>query len=205
MRINTNINALNVQRNLSSVNVGLSKSIERLSSGLRINRAADDAAGLSISEKLRGQSRGLNQAIRNAQDGISMIQTAEGGLNETHAILQRMRELAIQGANDTLTDSDRGAIVSELSSLKSEVNRIASNTEFNTKKLLNGSMVTTQNVATPGADLISGEVLSSSGIAVSVNVSGAQAGTTYSLSNSNSTGVTITATIGVQPSPRRSL
>src|SRR5438046_9029591 len=92
----------------------LSKSIERLSSGLRINRAADDAAGLTISEKLRGQTRGLNQAVRNAQDGISMIQTAEGGLNETHSILQRMRELAVQAANDTLTNNDRGAIASEM-------------------------------------------------------------------------------------------
>ena len=103
MRINTNINAVNAQRNLNSVNMSLSKSIERLSSGLRINRAGDDAAGLTISEKLRGQSKGLNQAIRNAQDGISMIQTAEGGLNETHSILQRMRELAIQGANDSVS------------------------------------------------------------------------------------------------------
>ncbi|MCC7369579.1 MAG: flagellin, partial [Chloroflexi bacterium] len=99
MRINTNVNANNVQRNLNSTNGMLSKSIEKLSSGLRINRAGDDAAGLYVSEKLRGQTRGLNQAVRNAQDGISMIQTAEGGLNETHTILQRMRELAVQGAN----------------------------------------------------------------------------------------------------------
>ena len=143
MRINTNVNAINAQRNLNSIGMSLSKSVERLSSGLRINRAADDAAGLSISEKLRGQAKGLNQAIRNAQDGISMIQTAEGGLNETHSILQRMRELAIQGANDTLTNTDRGAIASELTSLKNEVDRIANTTEFNTKKLLNGSMSTT--------------------------------------------------------------
>jgi flagellin len=196
VRINTNANAINVQRNLNSVNGSLSKSIEKLSSGLRINRAGDDAAGLYVSEKLRGQTKGLNQAVRNAQDGISMIQTAEGGLNETHNILQRMRELAVQGANDTLTDTDRGAIASELTSLRVEIDRIATNTEFNTKKLLNGSMATTQSVASAGTDLLSGEVLSSSGIAVSVNVSGAQAGTTYSLSNSNSTGVTITATVG---------
>src|ERR1044071_4313572 len=113
----------------------LSKSIEKLSSGLRINRAADDAAGLTISEKLRGQTRGLNQAVRNAQDGINMIQTAEGGLNETHSILQRMRELAVQGSNDTLTDTDRGAIASELTALNNEINRIAGNTEYNTKKM----------------------------------------------------------------------
>src|SRR5438552_4768722 len=105
--------------------VSLSKSIQRLSSGLRINSAADDAAGLTISEKLRGQTKGLNQAVKNAQDGINMIQTAEGGLNETHSILQRMRELAVQGSNDTLTDTDRGAIASELNSLKSEIDRIA--------------------------------------------------------------------------------
>src|SRR3954464_13176789 len=117
VRINNNINAVNAQRNLNSVGVSLSKSIEKLSSGLRINRAGDDAAGLTISEKLRGQVKGLNQAVRNAQDGISMIQTAEGGLNETHSILQRMRELAIQAANDTLTTNDRGAIASEMSAL----------------------------------------------------------------------------------------
>jgi flagellin len=196
VRINTNANAINVQRNLNSVNGSLSKSIEKLSSGLRINRAGDDAAGLYVSEKLRGQTKGLNQAVRNAQDGISMIQTAEGGLNETHNILQRMRELAVQGANDTLTDTDRGAISSELTSLKNEIDRIANNTEFNTKKLLNGGMSTTQIVTSPGTDLLSGEVLSSSGIAVNVNVSGAAAGTTYSITNSASTGITITATVG---------
>src|ERR1044071_6598367 len=119
VRIITNINALDVQRNLNSVGMDLSKSIERLSSGLRINKAGDDAAGLTISEKLRGQVKGLNQAVRNAQDGISMIQTAEGGLNETHSILQRMRELSIQASNDTLTDTDRGAIASALTSLAS--------------------------------------------------------------------------------------
>src|SRR5918993_3628707 len=122
VRINTNVNAINAQRNLNTVSSSLSKSIERLSSGLRINKAADDAAGLTISEKLRGQVKGLNQAIRNAQDGISMIQTAEGGLNETHSILQRMRELAIQAASDTNTGTDRGEIQKEINSLTSEVN-----------------------------------------------------------------------------------
>src|SRR5690349_17093667 len=99
MRINTNINAMNAQRNLGIANADNAKSLERLSSGLRINRAADDAAGLSISEKMRGQVKGLTQASRNAQDGISMIQTAEGALNESHSILQRMNELGVQGAN----------------------------------------------------------------------------------------------------------
>jgi len=194
VRINTNINAMNAQRNLNTVGTSLSKSIERLSSGLRINRAADDAAGLSISEKLRGQSKGLNQAIRNAQDGISMIQTAEGGLNETHSILQRMRELAIQGSNDTLTDTDRGAIASEMTSLNSEINRIATTTEFNTKKLLNGGMSTTLGGA---SELQNGELLTASSVTVqSVNVTGAQAGTNFTMSAAGATGVTLTATVG---------
>src|SRR3954464_3404938 len=136
VRINTNINAMDAQRNLNSVQSSLSKSIEKLSSGLRINRAGDDAAGLTISEKLRAQTKGLNQAVRNAQDGISMIQTAEGGLNETHSILQRMRELAVQASNDTLALDDRQAISSELTALNSEINRISGDTQFNTKTLL---------------------------------------------------------------------
>src|SRR4051794_6041501 len=176
--------------------MSLSKSVERLSSGLRINRAADDAAGLSISEKLRGQSRGLNQAIRNAQDGISMIQTAEGGLNETHSILQRMRELAVQGANDTLTDTDRGAIASELTALRSEIDRIAGNTEFNTKKLLNGSLSTTLG-GVAANDLVLGETGPTSNVAVSkIDVSGAQAGTTFTMTAATATSITMTATIG---------
>lgn len=142
VRINTNIEALNAQRNLSVTAAQFAKSVERLSSGLRINRAGDDAAGLSISEKLRGQVRGLNQAIRNAQDGISLIQTAEGGLNEVHSILQRMRELAVQAANDTLTTADRTGIASELVALRDEIDRIGNQTEFNTKKLLDGSAST---------------------------------------------------------------
>ena len=199
MRINTNINAVNAQRNLNSVNISLSKSIEKLSSGLRINRAADDAAGLTISEKLRGQTRGLNQAVRNAQDGISMIQTAEGGLNETHSILQRMRELAVQGANDTLTDTDRGAIASEMTALKNELDRIAGNTEFNTKKLLNGSLSTTLNTGNAASDLVTGEIGTNSKVTVSaINVSGAQAGTTFTMTAAGSTGITLSASIGGQ-------
>ena len=142
MRINTNISAVNAQRNLNTTGASLAKSVEKLSSGLRINRAADDAAGLTISEKLRGQVRGLNQAVRNAQDGISMIQTAEGALNESQAILQRMRELAVQASNDTLTANDQSAIGSELVSLRDEINRIADTTQFNTKSLLGGSIGT---------------------------------------------------------------
>ncbi|BCV20782.1 flagellin [Moorella sp. Hama-1] len=139
MIINHNIAALNTYRQLSSVNSATSKSLEKLSSGLRINRAGDDAAGLAISEKMRGQIRGLDQAQRNAQDGISLIQTAEGGLNETHSILQRMRELADQAANDTLTQDDRVQIQKEINQLTEEVQRIGVTTEFNTQKLLDSS------------------------------------------------------------------
>ncbi len=139
MRINHNIAALNTYRQLGTANAGQMKSMEKLSSGLRINRAGDDAAGLSISEKMRGQIRGLEQASRNSQDGISLIQTAEGALNETHAILQRMRELAVQGANDTNVTADRDSIKSELQELKKEIDRISTDTEFNTQKLIKTS------------------------------------------------------------------
>ncbi|MBU3193975.1 flagellin [Clostridium algidicarnis] len=139
MIINHNMNAMNAQRNMSMNTVSAGKSMEKLSSGLRINRAGDDAAGLAISEKMRGQIRGLDQASRNSQDAISMIQTAEGGLNETHSILQRMRELSVQSANDTNVNVDRGAIQDEMNQLTSEIDRIANNTEFNTQKLLDGS------------------------------------------------------------------
>ncbi len=142
MRIYNNVNAVNAQRNLSITGFALAKSIEKLSSGLRINRAADDAAGLSISEKLRAQVRGLAQAQRNAQDGISMIQTAEGALNEVHSMLQRMRELAVQASNDTLSTEDRQAVNSELQQLKTEINAISQRTTFNGKQLLTGSLVT---------------------------------------------------------------
>lgn len=138
MRINHNIAALNTYRQLTGNTSNTSKSLEKLSSGMRINRAGDDAAGLAISEKMRGQIRGLDQATRNAQDGISLVQTAEGALNETHSILQRMKELATQAANGTNTDADRAEIQKEINQLTSEVNRIGNTTEFNTQKLLNG-------------------------------------------------------------------
>ncbi|MHB1126212.1 MAG: flagellin N-terminal helical domain-containing protein [Bacillota bacterium] len=140
MRINHNIAALNSYRQLTANQVQQGKSLEKLSSGLRINRAGDDAAGLAISEKMRGQIRGLEQASRNAQDGISMIQTAEGGLNEIHSILQRMRELAVQASNDTLTSADRDSIGTEMDELVDEIDRIATNTKFNSKSLLDGSL-----------------------------------------------------------------
>ncbi|WP_409290519.1 flagellin Hag [Peribacillus sp. SCS-37] len=138
MRINHNIAALNTHRQLTSASNAQAKNMEKLSSGLRINKAGDDAAGLAISEKMRGQIRGLDQASRNAQDGISLIQTAEGALNETHDILQRMRELAVQSSNDTNTDSDRTELQKEVDELAKEITRISNTTEFNTKKLLDG-------------------------------------------------------------------
>ncbi|WP_405158013.1 flagellin [Paenibacillus sp. FSL H8-0283] len=154
MIINHNIAALNTHRQLSTNTANTNKNIEKLSSGLRINRAGDDAAGLAISEKMRGQIRGLDQATRNAQDGISLIQTAEGALNETHSILQRMRELAVQSSNDTNTTPDRQELQKEMNQLTSEINRIGNTTEFNTKKLLNGDLsdkfMTKAAVTTPG-------------------------------------------------------
>jgi flagellin len=139
MRINNNLMAINAHRQLKINVFEQQKTLEKLSSGFRINRAGDDAAGLAISEKMRGQIRGLNQASRNAQDGISLIQTTEGAMNETHAILQRMRELAVQSANDTYVTEDRNNLQAEVAQLIQEVNRIATTTEFNTKKVLNGT------------------------------------------------------------------
>ena len=139
MIVQHNMTALNANRQLGVSNSSLAKSTEKLSSGYRINRAGDDAAGLSISEKMRGQIRGLNQASTNAQDGVSLIQTAEGALNEIHSVLQRMRELTVQASNDTNVTADRDAIAKEQESLTDEITRIASQTEFNTMKLLNGS------------------------------------------------------------------
>lgn len=138
MIVQHNMTALNANRQLNITNGSLAKKTEKLSSGYRVNRAADDAAGLSISEKMRAQIRGLDQASSNAQDGISLIQTAEGALNEIHSVLQRMRELTVQAANDTNVTADRRAIAKEVRALTSEINRIATQTEFNTMKLLSG-------------------------------------------------------------------
>jgi len=153
MRINHNIAALNTHRQLTANQALASRSLERLSSGLRVNRAGDDAAGLGISEGMRGQIRGLNQAIRNAQDGVSLIQTAEGALNETHSILQRMRELAVQSANDTNITADRTSIQAEVTQLIAEVDRIASTTQFNTQVLLDGGFATTALTFHVGANV----------------------------------------------------
>jgi flagellin len=146
MRINHNMSAINTHRQFTDNNQAVQKSVERLSSGYRINRAGDDAAGLAISEKMRGQIRGLDQASRNAQDAISLIQTTEAALSTTHSVLQRMRELAVQSSNDSNTDSDRLQVQKEMDQLKQEIDRIAYTSEFNTKKLLNGSLSAAKNL-----------------------------------------------------------
>jgi flagellin len=190
MRINTNVEAFNAQRNLSTTAASYAKSVEKLSSGLRINRAGDDAAGLSISEKLRAQIKGLGQAQRNAQDGISMIQTSEGALSEVHSMLQRMRELAVQSSNDTLSTTDRAAVNTELQQLKAEVNSISSRTKFNGQALLTGSLVTTQS---GGTAQVGAQFNTTGGnLAVDkVDVTGAKSGDTYTLSGAG-TNLTLT-------------
>lgn len=175
MRINHNIAALNTHRQLSFNNTNASKNLEKLSSGLKINRAGDDAAGLAISEKMRGQIRGLDMAAKNSQDGISLIQTAEGALNETHAILQRMRELAVQAGNDTNTDLDREAMQNEIDELTKEIDRIATTTEFNTQKLLSGKFETDGLVLQVGAN--SGQTITFNIGAMDTGTLGVDAGT----------------------------
>ncbi|WP_053955788.1 flagellin [Inediibacterium massiliense] len=184
MIINHNMMAMNTHRQMGINQGNGSKSIEKLSSGLRINRAGDDAAGLSISEKMRAQIRGLDQASRNAQDGISMIQTAEGALQETHAILQRMRELAVQSSSDTNVDVDRDAIQGEITQLKSEIDRIGDTTEFNTKKLLNG------NLSSAGA---AGGVNAVSGAQVFKQTSGSLTGVAAAAVNASGANLDMTA------------
>lgn len=176
MRINNNLMAMNTHRQLGNAGTNGARSMERLSSGLRINKAGDDAAGLAISEKMRGQIRGLNQASRNAQDGISLIQTAEGALQESHAILQRMRELAVQASNDTMQPEDRTAVATEVTQLSHELNRIANDTQFNGKVLLNGSF----GVRNAGTGTLA---VGSNGVR-GINVSGARASTVYTFAAS---------------------
>ncbi|HYF76781.1 MAG TPA: flagellin, partial [Symbiobacteriaceae bacterium] len=139
MRINTNVSSLNAWRNLTSTDGAMGKNLERLSSGFRINRAGDDVAGLAISENMRAQIKGLNQAVKNAQDGISLLQTAEGSLTEVHNMLHRMRELAVQSANGTLQPEDRKQIQTEMDNLAKEVTRITNATQFNGMDLIDGS------------------------------------------------------------------
>lgn len=193
MIINHNLPAMNTDRQLGINNFNTAKSLEKLSSGLRINRAGDDAAGLAISEKMRAQVRGLDQASRNGQDGISLIQTAEGALNETHSILQRMRELAVQGANDTNTTSDRSNIQKEVDQLATEVTRISTDTEFNTKKLLNGEMgktfATTTDTLAPANLQITGSDITTG----SYTLTATAGGTDTKTINTNTVGSTFVA------------
>jgi flagellin len=188
MRINNNMMAMNTHRQLGIANAAGAKSMSKLSSGMRINSAADDAAGLSISEKMRGQIRGLNQASRNAQDGISMIQTAEGALQETESILQRMRELSVQAANETLASEDRTAIGTELKALSEEIDRIADNTKFNGKTLLNGDLAGAQLDST--GEVVVGTALATGAAAAvtSIDVSGANSNEDYTFTASGTAG-----------------
>jgi flagellin len=184
MVVQHNLSALNANNKLGYNISGLKKATEKLSSGYRINRAGDDAAGLAISEKMRGQIRGLNQAVRNANDGISLIQTAEGALNETHDILQRMRELAVQSANGTYQNEvDRENINKEVEALKTEIDRIASSTHFNNKKLLDGSLQGYASTTTTDA----------SSVNASVKVAGGNLSATETL--------TFTTTVGADGTP----
>jgi flagellin len=185
--------ALNAQRSLEATSLLLGRSVERLASGFRINRAADDAAGLSISEKLRAQVRGVAQAQRNAQDGVSMIQTAEGSLATVHSMLQRMRELAVQASNDTLSDADRSNINLELQALKNEINGISSRVKFNGKQLLTGALATTLGGAT-ATDLVVGDTVAGgteSATATTIDVSTAKPNATYTFTG---TGASLTLT-----------
>ena len=198
MRINTNIEALNAQRNLTATANKFASSVEKLSSGLRINRAADDAAGLGIAEKLQAQVQGLNQAQRNAQDGISMVQTAEGALTEVHSMLQRIRELAVEAGNSTVGTAEAGSINAEITSLQAEINRIAQKTTFNGQNLLTGALAVGQAVDVNGAvtdTLKAGAVLTAGSASVSaVNLAGAKANTQYVLTSSGTSDLTLTAT-----------
>jgi len=193
MRINHNIAAMNTYNKLTANNAATAKSLEKLSSGLKINRAGDNAAGLAISEKMRAQVRGLDQASTNAQDGVSLIQTAEGGLNETHSILQRMRELAVQSANDTNTSNDRAEMQKEIDQLSSEITRISTSTEFNTKKLLNGDMgktfATTTDTLAPANLQITGSDITTG----SYTLTATAGGTDTKTINTNTVGTTFVA------------
>ena len=189
----TNVAALNGQRNLNLTSMKMGKVLEKLSSGYRINRAADDAAGLGISEKMRAQIRGNSQAIRNAQDGISMIQTAEGAMDEVHGILQRMRELGVQAANDTYDSAARTSIGTELVQLRSEIDRIANATQFNGQSLLTGALTGTLGGAT-GTDLIVNDAVGAA-IATSIEVAGAKPAT-YTFSSAGAGLITLTSSTG---------
>jgi flagellin len=193
-RINTNIEALNAQRNLSATAAKYASSVEKLSSGLRINRAADDAAGLAISEKLQAQVTGLNQAQRNAQDGVSMVQTAEGALTEVHSMLQRIRELAVEAANSTLSPTDAASVSLEITALQDEINRIGNKTTFNGLNLLTGNLSVARGTDTIGTTYSAGGGGNTSTVGISnVSVANAAAGKTFTLTN---TGAVLTLSDG---------
>jgi flagellin len=173
LRINTNVEAFNAHRNLEFTSNKLAKSMERLSSGFRINRAADDAAGLAISEKLRGQIGGLDQARRNTQDGISLVQTAEGSLTEVHSMLQRVRELAVQYQNGTLSSSDRTAINSEVIQLTDEIERIGRTAQFNGTRLLDRAATITFQVGANDGETISVDTISLGSVSSRFTLTGA--------------------------------
>lgn len=201
LRINQNIAAMNAYRNLSVNDGAMSKSLEKLSSGFRINRAADDAAGLAISEGLRSQIGGLKVAVRNSQDGVSVVQTAEGALTETHSILQRMRDLAVQAANDGGLSADaKDNIQSEMTQLKDELTRIADTTQFNGAKLLDGKYSGTFQVGANQGETISvgvGTSMSASGLGVvGVDVTSAGAGTSVAQTTDTADGVAGVVTVG---------
>jgi flagellin len=199
LQIQTNVAALNAQRNLTVTGLKMGKVLEKLSSGYRINRAADDAAGLGISEKMRAQIRGNAQAVRNAQDGISMLQTAEGAMDEIHAILQRMRELSVQAANGTYAENggERTSIGQEINQLKQEIDRIATKTVFNGQQLLTGTLSGTNGGAT-GTDLVIGDQLTTGTVAAvtAVDVANATA-QTYTFTSAGAGIITLTGADGV--------
>jgi flagellin len=180
LRINTNVEAFNAHRPLTATSDKLGKSMERLSSGYRINRAADDAAGLAITEKLRGQITGLDQAQRNAQDAISLVQTAEGSLTEVHSMLQRIRELAVQYKNGSLSTSDRAAIQSEVNMLASEIERIGSTAQFNGIQLLNTAQTISFQVGSEDGEIIT---------VTTISLGTAASPTVYSLNAANATDI----------------
>ncbi len=196
LRIQNNVEAFNAQRQLAGTTHKLGKAMERLASGYRINRAADDAAGLAISEKLRGQIRGLAQAQRNSQDAVSLVQTAEGALTEVHAMLQRVRELAVQYRNGTLSTTDKLAIQSEVNQLASEIERIGSSTEFNNIKMLNAVGTVTFQV---GAE--DGQTISVATISLGASVNAA----TFSLGGAGTTDIAEVDTAIVNVSSQRSV
>jgi flagellin len=194
MRINTNIEAMNAQRNLGATASAFATSVERLSSGLRITRAADDAAGLAISEKLQAQVTGLNQAQRNAQDGISMVQTAEGALTEFHSMLQRIRELAVEAANSTLSSADARSIDTEITALRAEIDRISGATKFNGQRLLTGGLSVSQSGGTAAVGTLLGT--GHNAVVSAVDVSNARSNATYTMTSQSGGRVTLSDGLG---------